>query len=501
MLPPSSASPSTSFDHSDGNYNACSIILITASLSVATVIGSGILAMPVTLHHTSLQNFLIVFTLAFAAHVAAIYTTVELFQRTTLYMQQNPSYFDRRAPSTSSDTLALIPSSNPAHQATVKKMTLFTIADLYLQSRALNWLFHICTFLSFLSLLTSYGLAGPQALWQILHPPPTSSFPPLSLFFWFCVIGVIAVVFFTNVLLPVFSSLTVLKGALFIGVVIIVAALPPSTHVVSLYDLFFTGSSVQSALESFLVATVALGGLPNTMPVMYALLPERPTRQQISHFRQSVLAGLTICYLLNIGWVIAITFVVPRDGPSSLTTAYNLGQISTIPLVETLSSSAEVSSLTIQAVTVVVQTFILVSTCVSFFIIAAGYKSYATGVADAAHSSLQEIGWYAPHRFTRGLVYTIMFGAVVCVVILNPNGFITILTRLTSLTMNLQAGLLLFLMLYFSRIRIGAQQSFESRDDIILPMSKGASGIASIVGTSVCGFACFWATTLIFPLN
>lgn len=485
----SSVSPSSeSRQSSDHEYNPWRVIPITTLLSIATIIGSGILALPVTLHHTSLRVFFVVFTVVYVANVAVIYAAVELFQRTTHHLHQ--LQLDQHEGSSSAspgDTTHILSPTN-TQRITSKNITLFAIADLYLPSHILTWLFHICTSLTFLGLLMSYGLAGPQALWQILRPPPPPSFPPLIFFFLYCLTGVIAVIFFMNVLLPLFSTLTVLKGLLFIAVVLIVGVLPPSTRVASFRDLLYENSSLLSAVEPFLVAIVALGGLSNTMPVTYALLPEQPNRRQIAHFRGSVIAGLTTCYLLNIGWVIAIVQVVPRDGPSSLTAAYQKGQISTIPLVETLAASSGVSLYLIQAVTIIVQMFILVSAGVSFFIMAAGYKSYTAGVADGICRSLEGRRFGVSQTVARASAYTLTFGALIFFILFNPNGFITVLTRFASLTMSLQSGVFLFVMLYFCRVQLRSWPSGDGGDgSVALPMSRLVCSVVIVLGCLVCG--------------
>lgn len=485
--------PVVNSSSSEQDYNPWRVIPLTTLLSIATIIGSGILALPVTLHHTSLQLFLIVFTFAYVTYVGSIYAVVEVFQRVTLHLSHRRSEEEATQLSTPTPSSPML-SRTSLQETSSKNITLFAIADMYLPSNVLIWLFHVCTCLSFLGLIMSYGLAGPQALWQVLHPPPSPSFPPAFMFFGYSFVGIISVIFFMNVLLPVFSSLTILKGLLFIGVVLIVIALPPSAHVASFSDLFFETSSLMSGVEPFLVAMVALGGLSNTMPVMYALLPEQPTRRQIVHFRASVLGGLTVCYLLNVGWVVALIQVVPRDGKSSLTSAYQLGQISTVPLVENLSRLSAVSPSIIRAVTTIVQLFILVSAAVSFFIMSAGFKNYIAGVADGLRKSLEMRGWNVPKSVARATAYISTFGALIFFVVMNPNGFLVVLTRLGSLTLSLQSGLLVFVMLYFSRVhRRNGQTARDGEGGINLEMSRTSCSVIISIGMLISGTACVLA--------
>lgn len=55
----------------------------TAAVSVATILGSGILGLPVSLARSGLPPFLAAFTLTCVAQVAVVYATTELLQRAT----------------------------------------------------------------------------------------------------------------------------------------------------------------------------------------------------------------------------------------------------------------------------------------------------------------------------------------------------------------------------------------------------------------------------------
>lgn len=471
------------------SYNEWRVLTITTLTSVATVIGSGILALPVTLHHTSLQLFLIIFTIAYIAHIGTTSVAVELFQRGRLRRCQlgHNAYLSHKAAagcqgnddSTSypyaSERSPLNGGNAAGREREVSQdVTLFELADIYLPNPLLRYAFHIATPLSFLGLLVSYGLAGPQALWQITHPPPAPPTPPLLVFFLYAFVGTLAVVFFVNVLLPVFSSLTIVKGGLFIAVVIIVAALPSSTRISSLPQLLSELPNWTSAAVPFLMSTVALGGLSNTMPVTFRLLPNQPSRLQVYRYRAAVLLGLTICYLLNIGWVIAVMQVVPRDaapGHPSLSVAFDRGQISTVPLIETLSAHANISTHILEVVAMIINLFILISTMVSFFVMAAGCKSYLDGAVLSIYNRLQRRGPSSIRMLhMRSLAYLITFGSMILTIVWNPDGFIAVLTQFTSFTLNLQSGALLFIMLYYSR------KALLKRDDHGLADESGLAG-------------------------
>lgn len=313
-----------------------------------------------------------------------------------------------------------------------------------------------------IALLVSYGLAGPQALWQLTHPPPApTTAPPTLAFLAYSGITVLAVIFFLEALLPIFGTLTVVKGSLFTAVVILVASLPARIRTASLPGLMMERDfPLSTAAVPFLMSTVALGGLPNTLPVTFALLPKHATAGQIRRFRGAATTALVVSYLLNVGWVIAVLQMVPRDGSNGLGEAFKKGLISTVPLVATLYSKKGVSRELLGTVEMLVQLFIVVSTGVSFFVVAAGLRSYVQGIAIEMWRVMS--GWRGEGDVRRsgrqtviGMCFTMCFGLVIGLILLNPHGFISMLTGMTSLTMNLQGGVLLILMLYVARTRRG----------------------------------------------
>lgn len=469
--------------HAHDDFKTWHMVAVTTLTSIATIIGSGILALPVTMYHTSIQVFLVVFTVVLFAEIGTIYAMVELMQRVVIDERRGHSSSARAAlvgaeasdncvpdystlsPNASAESVP--PSPTPRAQ-----VSLFTIARVYLPNAFLRYAFHIATLGALSALIISYGLAGPQALWQLTHPPPAPSQPPLSLLFSYGLVGSLGVIFFVNFLLPFFSSLTVVKGALFLAVVFIVAALPDAAKTTSMSSLLSEPSRWDTFAVPLLMGTVALGGLANTMPVTFNLLPAGASARQVRHFRNASVLGVVICYVLNIGWVLAVLQVVPRDaavGKPSLVAAFQNGQISTVPLIETLSGSTRVSSSLLQAVEAIVQLFILVSTVVSFFVVSAGCKSYVDGAIVAAHDTLTRHRVAVPVAAVRAFAYFVTFGWILLTIVTDPDGFISVLTRLSSLSLNVQSGALLFYMLHRSRAlaaaRQGADEGEEEREE------------------------------------
>lgn len=442
-------------------YHEWRALAITTLTAVATLIGSAILALPVTLYRTSLPIFMVFFTITMLIQVTNVSAIVELFQRQLLDAPPAPSD-PSTAPTSGPDYDTLL------HEPDRPRVSLFDIANLYLPNIALRYVYYIATLLCFVSIMVSYGLAGTQAIWQLFGSDVLQTAPPQYMFVLYWFVGSFLVIFFMDRLLGVFSSFTVLKGVLFAGVVLIVYLLPDAARVAHMPDLFSEFSGWNRATTPFLMSCVALVGVTNSMPVTFNLLPARPSHGQILRYRNAVLAGVLICYSLNVMWVIAVLQVVPRvagPGKSSLTVAFEQGQISTIPLVETLHVGGAVRGGVLWAIEIIIEMFIVVSTGVCFFVSAASMKSFLDGAADAAGG--RRIEWLKERRIgwvVRAGVYTGAFGVVLGIIVENPKGFIDVLTRLSSLTVNVQSGILVFVMLYFARKR-GTRGGYESLEE------------------------------------
>lgn len=416
-----------------GKYNEWAVLPLVTLTSIATVIGSGILALPVTLASTPVPLFLLLFTAALAAQILVVLAVTELLQRARA--AQLARGYDS------------IPSSS-----VVEDVSLYNLARLFLPSLGLRAVYYVSTFLGFVAIIVSYGLAGPQAVWQLMSAA-TSSAPPIPVFVFYWAVGTIAVTLFVEQLLPVFGSFTVLKGVLFVAVIFIVAMLPAGARVTSVGGLMADMHGWQNSASPFLMSCVALGGLANTTPVTFNLLPPHPTASQVRRFRGAVILAIFLCYALNVGWVFAVLQVVPRtapDGKVSLTQAYDEGQISTIPLVAVLHSGDAVGGSVLKSIELIVEMFIVVSTAVSYFVMSTGMKSFLDGIARNPPRQVARI----PVFYTQWFLYALSFGSILGLVVGNPKGFISVLTRFSSLTLNLQAGLLLFVMLYYSRTRL-----------------------------------------------
>ncbi|XP_064186048.1 uncharacterized protein si:ch211-51h4.2 isoform X1 [Anguilla rostrata] len=105
------------------------------------------------------------------------------------------------------------------------------------------------------------------------------------------------------VIQPITSLLTLLKGAMLIVTVSVTFAVGSEVHQQMTNDFSQIG-------KPFLMGTVALGGIVNVMPFLFSEISNN--RTQILWFRRAVLAGLVTCAILNVLWCWAVLEIVPQ---------------------------------------------------------------------------------------------------------------------------------------------------------------------------------------------
>ncbi|KAK4535685.1 hypothetical protein CDCA_CDCA05G1710 [Cyanidium caldarium] len=410
--------------------------------------------------------------------------------------------------------------------------SLYEMGEMYLPYRSLRWAFEASVFLHFVSILISYALAGPQAYAQLfrgvgvrhLRPHPalssassaTAALAPDWAVALFCLLCTTALLFCLNAVLPVLTVATGLKATLLVVIVLLVgvigAQVGHSWH-----------NRWSAWAEPFLVGTVALGGIATVMPVTYARLGGQPSTTGVRRYRAAVIGGLLTCYVLNVVWCVSVLAVVPQTAPlspsgnatavPSLDAAQQAGEISTIPLVQTLELRGMSS---VRVVDALVNLFITVSITVSFLVVGAGLRHMIDGVVamgerkemsreDALSSAASRLGdrsastverggpgddaeWVAaaaasgPERLDGGrrsglpfkalrmngtalapvvelwhrpsvrryVLYATFYGFILVMALLNPHGFLAVMAGFTSLGLNLACGVFVALMLLCS---------------------------------------------------
>lgn len=473
---------------------------------VATVLGTGILALPVKVSASGFWPFFSSFFICLIAQVLVIVYMVELLQRTQSLQQkqvsdrsqlkadeETPGEIDENALTksimsedalqygTTTDGIDDTPmESEPVFEKTEGKLgilssgpDLHAMGVFFLDWKILRYLFEFAVLIHFISILISYSLGGTLAYAQFFNIMDYHTY----LIAPFVILLAMLVVLLQKFIQQIISFVTLAKGGLLVLMVLLVGVIG-----------FKIGRSSSNGWldigNPFLISTVALGGAINTLPIIYSKV-QNPSKQTIRWFRFGAIAGITTCWLLNVLWVLFILKIVPQTGPRpSLEYSNDNGEIATISLIEIIQKDfPEYNWLA-----VVVQVFIMISITVSFITISSGMKHMLDGyvksfttVVSTTDGRMSRLAAWLEHKSPKGIfsratlqplvlqfsLYIGFFAAILIVAFFNPKSFLNVMEVFTSMSLNMEAGLFIAIMMFRSR-------SIAKFKDvkIPLPMSK-----------------------------
>jgi hypothetical protein len=168
---------------------------------------------------------------------------------------------------------------------------------------------------------------------RLVHRAPCLRWPPFLLFFFppgshapsplaspfppqlaecedriviapFVILFSLGLVIFARRIQPLVSTLTSFKCVMLIVMVAVVGYIGVErTRVSSTDDYSASGAP-------FLIGTIALGGVVNVMPVLFESVPM--AKLALQQFRSAIIAGVVVCYVLNLLWAYFILRVVPQ---------------------------------------------------------------------------------------------------------------------------------------------------------------------------------------------
>ncbi|XP_047444336.1 uncharacterized protein si:ch211-51h4.2 [Mugil cephalus] len=341
-------------------------------------------------------------------------------------------------------------------------------------SRPMSHAFNCILLFQFVSIGISYVLAGSEAYAALFN---ISHIYVIPAFTW---ILTLAILLAHTVIQPITSLLTLLKGILLIVTVAVTFAVGSEVGLQSSSDFSQMG-------KPFLMGTVALGGIVNVMPLLFSQISHN--RTQILWFRRAVLAGLTTCTVLNILWCWAVLEIVPqtslperplvtettaqpdsRGPPSSaspslytnisLEESEKAGEIATIPLTKIIHERYRAYSWVAE----LIQVFIAMSVTVSFLVMGSAMKHTIDGLVSSLWSSRLE--WLSkawernlPNKqhicsaksVAKGFMSLLGFIVIFVVSVCDPRGFVVMLDKVVSFSLNTEVGLFVFIMLRESR--------------------------------------------------
>jgi hypothetical protein len=480
-----------------------SALLQTSAVSVATILGSGILGLPVSLYRSGIPPFLVSFTCTLFAQLAVVYAGCEILQRAQVDIHEKatnagawetlPYGLGEIDPLT---TMEEPYEGQPAAQ--VEGPSLHTFADLYLPTVSLRVLFEGAVMLHFISIMSSYALGAPQAFEAVF--PGLFHISHLAMILGFALIASLVVIFLSDAIVVPLTAATFVKGGLLSGVVVWILIVGTRIDVKPSTD--WTPSA---GVEPYLMGSLALAGCINLMPKLWEIclrstgLPnlEGMDREFVTWFRAAVNFAVVLCYVLNILWCIGVLLIVPQSGaaaaaapmapPSrillfermgmflrapgnmtmtggigpnstvSLANSNALGEISTIPLVEVLKSHSHGNA---QSIFNLVNLFVFISVTVSFLVVGIGMKHMLDDIAgslvvqihsqpSAVTPTVREIR--RQQKILRFVSSLSSFAVVALIAVSNPRLVLKIMAGVTSLCVNAEGGLLIMVMLYVSR--------------------------------------------------
>lgn len=430
-------------------------------VTVASVLGTGILALPVKVGQSGFSPFLVTFSVCLVMQSFIILFMIELLQRTQRIQEHlgiDPAQSQASKPDSDGE-LVIAPEQLRSYEnidlltgadttgtkATKSAKLLAKGPDLHVMGtiflgRIPRLIFEIAVVQHFISILISYALAGPQAYAGLLHLDYRFFISP------FVIILTLFVIFGYRYVTGIISIFTLLKGALLLVMVGIGGGLAFVINENFHDDFIHIG-------KPFLIGTVALGGAINTLPVIYGKM--KPTKLNIHVFQVAAVSGIVVCFALNVLWCLFILMIVPQTSTDpnepTLEKALKEQQISTVILVDVLQKNYPQFTW----ISYVVSVFIMVSVTVSFVTLSTGFKHMLDGYVKSFINSMNKdksllnrivnhpyVRWTRrPELVFQGTLYFVCWFSILVVAQLNPQSIFYVMEVFTSMSLNLEAGL------------------------------------------------------------
>ncbi|XP_063058159.1 uncharacterized protein si:ch211-51h4.2 [Engraulis encrasicolus] len=471
-------------------------------LSIATILGTGILGLPVTIAQAGLLPFLVSFIIGFFMQALLIYLFVDLLQRCRASQMETlktaeterilmedvslqdpsavgPEEMEEDGEGEEADTELLHRDSTPQELQQSLQPNLHGLGLLFL-SKNMSRAFNFILLFQFISIGISYVLAGSEAYAALFH---ISHIYVIPAFTWILSLGILLA---QVIIQPITSLLTLLKGTLLIVTVAV-------TFVVGSEVQLETTNDFSQIGKPFLMGTVALGGIVNVMPFLFSEISHN--KAQILWFRRMILGGLSTCTVLNVLWCWAVLEIVPQmsvrsveegggdfnsssgvstqthiAAPPAHTLVYSnislegserAGEIATIPLTKIIMQKYQ----RFFWVADLIEIFIAISITVSFLVMGSAMKHTIEGLVSSQWTVKMDwlsklwSKWTPPQCLQRhnsrglssGFACFLAFGVIFVVSACDPKGFVVMLDKVVSFSLNTEVGLFIFIMLRTSR--------------------------------------------------
>lgn len=397
---------------------------------VAGVLGTGILALPVKLANTGFAPFVFTYVICFFNQSMLLVYLVFLLQKARALMQQELMLEADAA--TQAQRLARLQAGPDLHL--LGKMFLGRVARV---------VFDFCVMLHFVSILISYALAGSQAYANVFGLADGAY---LVLPF----VGVFAslAVFAAGLLRPVITLITLSKGLILMIMVFVTGVIGAVARLDFVSEWAYVG-------RPLLIGTVALGGGVNVVPIVLAKVENHA--REIRRNLLALVAGLLFVWFLNVLWCYFVLLSVPQFSPAgqpldcdhvdSLHAARECGKIATKPLVRVVHEHYPEYAW----IATFIDIFIMLSISISFVTMSLGTRHVLDGVAatwaDSKAAWARRIDCECrKFPWRRAVLYLVTFVPIYVVAQTNPHSFLTVMEKVTSLALNLEAGVFICMM-------------------------------------------------------
>lgn len=460
------------------------VYLQTYFVTIAYILGTGILGLPVTLGSSGFYPFLVEFIISFIIQVLVIFIFVEILQKAHAIQikydkekQEAPKNL-KNLRKNSSDKMSKIKSGTkwemqsfnsetellmdedtcdeledhpdnegpvladhdiPAEQKSIRSPDLHLLGEMFL-CNGIRHVFDIFSIFDMVILLIAYSLAGSDSYSEMLGIKYINVIP---VFIWSLAFFII---FAFKLIQPVISILTFIKASLFTMAVIL-----------PFFGILDAQENVQNNFnyiqDSFLISTLALAGSFFVMPLLFRKIEN--VASQIQKYRFAVLMGLVTSAILNILWCWTVIQIVPQHctpmigtnqsshSPvtcNSLESAKENGEISTKPLIRILRHKYPSFSW----VSKVVEVFILISITASSLTVGTAMHHMICGIIESKLTNclLSKYTVKFPMNMDIGKICAsnflslILFGIIFIIAMLNPKGFLDMIEKFTSLISN-----------------------------------------------------------------
>ncbi|XP_033122696.1 uncharacterized protein LOC117121566 isoform X1 [Anneissia japonica] len=459
-------------------------------VTIASILGTGVLGLPVTAWQSGFTPFLTSFLVDYVMQAFSILLFVDLLQKGQAFLLSTPEKDLEAVPLNElfsddeendsqpsgddmRESLEGIKRKNMSrYEENSNIVNLHKLSELYMPFYL--WMpFDATVFFVLIAVVISFSLAGSEAFAQLFGIENFIHVIPF--FVW---IQAFSIVIFGDIIKVAITFLTLFKGCILVAVVV------ATTGVGAEIDNPITNDFKHFG-PSFLLGTVALGGVMNILPILYNKV--EPVKEQVQCFFLAAFGGLTTCMILNVLWVLAVLHIVPQtdaecggkyselanenetstsshlvtsDNPSTYCPSYSLerskdnGEISTVPLTSIILDYFPEYNWIGQFI----QIFIAVSLTVSYLTFGSAMKHMLGGVLEAVlppssnsnepTSTLQRV---TQSRFFPPIVLLLIYVVIFGVCMKNPKGFVTVMEFFSSTFLNLEVGFFLIMMIQGSR--------------------------------------------------